>query len=168
MKTFDTFIAIAYVLTNVVALVQVIGTYRWPTVTRLVFFVLFAMAAVVNIRTALDTPWVYQSYAYYALPVYSWFILGPFDAITQPMVISIAIGQIGIATSMLLLGRWFRLGCVGGLVFCVSIAPLGLGSAFPATLLMALAFYRLFKHENQQPRPIGPVAPKRNVASAVE
>jgi hypothetical protein len=56
MKTLDSLLAIAYVLTNVVALLQVIGTYRWPTVTRLVFFVIFAMAAAVNTRTVLDTP----------------------------------------------------------------------------------------------------------------
>lgn len=167
MKTLDSLLAIAYVLTNVVSLLQVIGTYRWPTITRLVFFVLFAMAAAVNVRTVLDTPWVYQSYAYYAIPVYSWFIQGPFDHITQPMVLSIAVGQVGIAIAMLLTGRWFGIGCVGGIVFCVSIAPLGLGSAFPATLLMALAFYRLYKHENQQPQPIGPVTSKRRVASTV-
>lgn len=168
MKTLDSLLAIAYVLTNVVALLQVIGTYRWPTITRLVFFVLFAMAAAVNIRTVIDTPWVYQSYAYYAIPVYSWFILGPFDAITQPMVLSIAAGQVGIAIAMLLTGRWFQIGCLGGMIFCVSIAPLGLGSAFPATILMALAFYRLYKNENQQPQLIGPVDRKRKMASMVE
>jgi hypothetical protein len=83
------------------------------------------------------------------------------------MVLSIAVGQVAIAIAMLLTDRWFRIGCLGGIIFCVSIAPLGLGSAFPATLLMALAFYRLYKHENQQPQPIGPVVNKRNVASTV-
>ncbi|MBC8151715.1 MAG: hypothetical protein H7Z72_02275 [Bacteroidetes bacterium] len=42
-------------------------------------------------------------------------------------------------------GFWFREGCVFG----IAVAPLGLGSAFPARLLMALTFYRLHKHEGR-------------------
>lgn len=149
MKTLDTFIAIAYVVTNVFALVQVIGSYRWPTVTRVVFFLIFAIAAIVNTRTVLDTPWTYQSYADYAIPLYSRFILGPFDTIIRPVVLSIVVGQVFIAVSMFMKGFWFREGCFFGMIFCVAIAPLGLGSAFPATLLMAVAFYRLYKHEGR-------------------
>ncbi|GAB4006270.1 hypothetical protein GCM10028808_07900 [Spirosoma migulaei] len=150
METLDSFITIAYVVTNVVSVGQAVASYRWPTVARIVFGLLFASAAFVNTRTVLDTPWVYQSYADYAIPLYSRFILGPFETIVQPMVLSIAIGQALIAGSMAMKGRWFRGGCLGGIVFCLAIAPLGLGSAFPATLLMAVAFYRLYSHGNNQ------------------
>ncbi|MBC3787993.1 hypothetical protein [Spirosoma utsteinense] len=165
MKTLDYVVAAAYVATNGLAIVQVIGAHRWPVITRLLFFLIFAMAAVVNTRTVLDTPWVYQSYAYYALPLYSWFILGPFDAITQPMVLTIAVGQALISIAMFTSGRWFRVGCFGGILFCLVIAPLGLGAAFPATLLLALAFYRLSKHEDRQ--PVGKALDKRRVSSTV-
>ncbi|MVM39384.1 hypothetical protein GO730_20410 [Spirosoma sp. HMF3257] len=97
METLDSFISIAYVVTNVVSVGQVVASYRLPTVARIVFMLLFAIAAFVNTRTVLDTPWVYQSYADYAIPLYSRFILGPFDKIIQPMVLSIAVGQILIA-----------------------------------------------------------------------
>ncbi len=157
IKTLDTIILIAYVLSNVLAMVQLAGSYRWPTATRIVFLLIFGSAAVINIRTVLNTPWVYGGYADYAIPPYSWFILGPFDSITQPMVLCIAAGQTLIAGSMLLTGRWFRRGCLGGMVFCVAIAPLGLGAAFPATLLLALAFYQLYKPNRRQP-----VTPVRN------
>lgn len=150
METLDSFITIAYIVTNVVSVGQVVASYRWPTVARIVFGLLFASAAFVNTKTVLDTPWVYQSYADYAIPLYSRFILGPFDTIIQPMVLTIAIGQVFIAGSMGMKGRWFRFGCLGGIIFCLAIAPLGLGSAFPATLLLALAFYRLYTHENNQ------------------
>lgn len=165
MKTLDYVVAAAYVVTNILAIVQVIGAHRWPVVTRLLFFLIFAMAAVVNTRTVLDTPWVYQSYAYYAIPLYNWFILGPFDAVTQPMVLTVALGQALIAVSMFTKGRWFRVGCFGGILFCLAIAPLGLGAAFPATLLMALAFYRL--SQQKDPQPVGAVAHKRRVSSTV-
>lgn len=150
MKTLDTLLIIAYVVVNGFSIVQVIGSYRWPNITRFMFLLIFATAAIVNARTVLSTPWVYQSYADYALPLYSRFILGPFDTIIQPMVLSIAVGQAFIAVSMFMKGFWFREGCLFGMIFCVAIAPLGLGAAFPATLLMALSLYRLYTHEDRQ------------------
>jgi hypothetical protein len=56
METLDFLLLVAYVVTNVVALTQAIGSYRWPTLTRLIFFLIFSTAAVVNTRTVLDTP----------------------------------------------------------------------------------------------------------------
>ena len=150
MKVLDYFVTAALLVVNVFALVQLIGSYRWPTITRLIFCLLFGIVAVVNAKTVLTTPWVYQSYSDYAIPLYNRFILGPFDAITQPMVLSIAVGQACIAVSMCMKRRWFQAGCLGGIVFCLAIAPLGLGAAFPATVLMALAFYRLYKHEDRE------------------
>lgn len=137
----------AYAISNLLALVMLLGSRWFPTGARLLYCVLFAWAGQYNFRTALDAPWVYYDYADYTfLPVYRWFILGPFTDITMPMILAIAVGQIGIAVTMLLKGSLFRWGCLGGLVFCVAIAPLGLGSAFPATLLMAAGFYRLYRH----------------------
>lgn len=66
------------------------------------------------------------------------------------MVLGIAAGQVFIAVSMFMKRRWFRAGCVGGMVFCLAITPLGLGAAFPATLLLAIAFYRLYRHEARE------------------
>lgn len=149
MEMLDTFLTIAYVVTNVFAVAQLIGSYRWPTITRVFFFLLFGFAAFINIRNALETPWVYQGFEEYAIPLYRRFILGLFDTYTTPIVISIAIGQVLIAFSMFLKGDWFRMGCLGGLVFCLAIAPLGLGSAFPSTLLMAMAFYQLYRRESK-------------------
>jgi len=50
-----------------------------------------------------------------------------------------------IFIGMLTKNGWFRLACLGGIIFGIAIAPLGIGSAFPATLLMAWAFYILFR-----------------------
>ncbi|GAB3786972.1 hypothetical protein GCM10028818_51120 [Spirosoma horti] len=151
METLDTILTIAYVVVNIFAVMQLIGTYRWPATTRVLFFLLFSVAAFVNIRNALETPWVYQSYADYAIPTYRRFILGLFDSFTTPIVFSIGLGQLLIAASMFMQGDWFRMGCLGGLVFCVAIAPLGFGSAFPSPLLFALAFYKLYQQQNPKP-----------------
>jgi hypothetical protein len=40
-------------------------------------------------------------------------------------------------------GKLFLLGIIGGIVFLVAIAPLGIGSAFPSTLLMAFCLVLL-------------------------
>ncbi len=150
MKKLDTLIAIAYVIVNAFSIIQLIGSYRWPAITRIVFFFIFGIAAFVNIQAVIDMPWVYQSYADYAIPFYSWFILGPFEPIITPMVLAIATGQALIAMSMFMQRRWFRLGCLGGIIFCLAIAPLGLGAAFPSTLLLAFALYRLYTLENKE------------------
>ena len=151
MKTLNTLIISTYVVVNIIALIQVIGSYRWPRVTRVVFFFIFAVAAVVNTGTVLDSPWVYQSYEEYAIPLYGRFILGPFDTIIQPMVLSIVAGQVFIAASMFMKRHWFRAGCIGGILFCLSMAPLGMGAGFPCTILLAIAFYQLFRLEGRKP-----------------
>ena len=151
METLDTLLTIAYVVVNIFSITQLIGTYRWPATTRVLFFLLFSLAAFINIRNALETPWVYQSYADYAIPLYRRLILGLFDSFTTPIVLSIGVSQILIAFSMFMKGDWFRMGCLGGLVFCLAIAPLGFGSAFPSSLLFALAFYRLYQQQNPKP-----------------
>ncbi|HEY1114627.1 MAG TPA: hypothetical protein VGE66_13740, partial [Chitinophagaceae bacterium] len=51
----------------------------------------------------------------------------------------IATCQAFIAVSMLLKGWIFKAGAAGAILFLVGIAPLGVGAAFPATLIMALA-----------------------------
>ncbi|WP_461054413.1 hypothetical protein [Spirosoma arcticum] len=113
------------------------------------FSLVLAVAAIVNTRALLDTPWSYQTYADYAILLYSRFILGPFDTIIQPLVLSIVVEQVFIAVSMFAKEFWFGEGCFFGFIFCVVIAPPGLGAAFPATLLMGGAFYQLYKHENR-------------------
>ena len=59
----------------------------------------------------------------------------------------IAVCQILIAISLFSGGRSAKLGALGAMVFLVGIAPLGLGSAFPASLLMAVGCYYLFREK---------------------
>ncbi|UFH57107.1 hypothetical protein [Spirosoma sp. KNUC1025] len=153
METLDNLITLAYVGINAFSVVQLIGSYRWPAIARVIFFLIFILAAIINTRNGFETPWVYQSYADYAVPLYRRFILGAFEPLTTPLVISIAAAQACIAVSMFMKGAWFRAGCLAGIIFCIAIAPLELGSAFPATLLLAMAFYQLFRLESRHTHP---------------
>jgi hypothetical protein len=150
MELLKTPVVAAYLVINILAVGLSIGSYRWPTLTRFLFFLIFSIAAYSNARTVLNTPWVYQDYAAYAIPLYKRFILGFFSGITTPMILCITVGQAFIAVSMFLKRDGFRIGCLGGIVFCLAIAPLGLGSAFPATVLLAIALYRLYRHEDRE------------------
>ena len=48
---------------------------------------------------------------------------------------------------MLMKGFVFKAGAVGAIIFLVAIAPLGVGSAFPCTVIMAIALYILIKKQ---------------------
>ncbi len=136
---------IAYSLSNLVALLLLWASWKKPSVARALFMLLFAWAAWFNTTTVLATPAIYTGYAQYAIVGwYRQFILGFFAQHTAPLVLAIAAGQAGIALGMLANGRLFRVGAVGGIVFLLCIAPLGAGSAFPCTLLMAAGMWRLY------------------------
>ena len=140
---------IAYIISNVVAILLLWASLKNARLSRLLFFLLFAWASWINMRTALTQPEVYLEYA--DLTFSSWyraFILGPFKAHTALMVGSIAVCQGLIALTMLMKGLVFRIGAVGAMVFLISIAPLGVGSAFPCTLVMAVGLLFLLRRKN--------------------
>lgn len=138
---------VAFALSNALAVGLLMASIRRPVLARFLFSLLFAGAGVYNASTALTSPWVYADFADYAvLDVYRWFILGPFERVAQPIILFVAAGQAFIALAMGLTGRLFRWGCIAGLLFCVGISPLGLGSAFPMPLLLAAGFHRLYHH----------------------
>ena len=142
---------IAYSLSNLVALLLFWACWKKPAWGRALFFLLFAWAAWFNATTALSSPAVYTGYAQFVfLDWYRQFINGYFAQHTTPIVQAIAAGQAGIALGMLAKGGLFRLGAIGGIIFLLSIAPLGVVSAFPCTLLMAAAMWLLYKEGSAQ------------------
>ncbi|NIJ52557.1 hypothetical protein [Dyadobacter arcticus] len=138
----------AYIASNLVAITLIWSSSKYPRYTKAAFFAIFIAAASVNTYIALDSPWAYQDYADTAVPLYKQFILGAFEAIITPMVLIIAFAQMMIAVSMLLKGKPLIAGCWAGMIFGISIAPLGFYAAFPSTILMAVALFRLQRNEN--------------------
>lgn len=123
-----------------VGLAIFIAAIRSAKAGRVLLSAAFIGAAGTNLRIALTTPSDYLNFAHFAvLDVYRWFILGYFAQHTAAIIGAIAIGQ-ALVVFLLAMNGWpRRLGYVGAIVFLLAIVPLGVGSGFPATILMALA-----------------------------
>ncbi len=113
---------------------------------RIFLAAFFLWASYFNSTSALRSPEIYLDYARLdALPVYSDFIDGFFSRHITPFVFTIAVGQFLIFLGLILNRTWTKLACAGGIIFGLAIAPLGVGSAFPATVSMSIAFFILFR-----------------------
>ncbi|HEX2787384.1 MAG TPA: hypothetical protein VHP32_05710 [Ignavibacteria bacterium] len=132
------------IISNIVALIMLLCSWKKPKIARVMFFLLFIWAGWVNAITALNTPQVYLEYSKFAFfPIYSYIIEGFFGDNITAIVFSIAMCQLMIGVSMLLKGRIFVTGAIGGMIFLICISPLGFGSGFPSTLIMAWGLYLL-------------------------
>lgn len=123
-----------------VALGLLLAVLAWkkPVWARVSFVALFGLAAVFNLRTALVDPSAYLSFATLTDSThYRALILGPFARHVTAWVCAIALGQALIALGLLLRGRLAQVAAIGAIVFLCAIAPLGVGSAMPSSLLMA-------------------------------
>lgn len=137
---------IPYIISNIVFLLSIVAAIRKPIWTRIFFAGFFLWAALFNFTTAIRSPGIYLTYAdLNALPVYSKFINGFFSEHITEIVCSIAAAQFLIALGLILNKAWVKLACIGGIIFGLAIAPLGVGSGFPSTVSMAIAFFILLK-----------------------
>lgn len=142
---------ILLIVSNAVALLVWLFAVKWPRAGRLCFFILFAWAAWTNWTASRQTPQLYLDYADLAWSTwYSRFINGWFGQHIQLVVGLIAVCQALIAASMLLKGWIFRAGAAGAILFLLAIIPLGTGSGFPCTAILAIAMGLLLKkHDNR-------------------
>lgn len=141
---------ISYILTNGIAVIFVFLSWRNPKVGRVLFFILFLLAVCLNVYTASQNAGMYQYFAELAWSdIYGQFITGWFKNNASWFVIAIAICQLFIAISMWLKGSLLKLGALGAIFFFISIAPLGFGSAFPASLIMAFAMFFILKNAEE-------------------
>ena len=137
------------IISNIVAVLQFIAAIKWPRIARLSFFVLFVWAGWTNWTTSRETPQFYLEYADFAL--FQWYtdlINGWFADYIQTAVGLIAICQFLIAISMILKGWIYKTGSIGAMIFLIAILPLGVGSGFPCTGIMAVAIFILIKKHN--------------------
>jgi hypothetical protein len=130
-----------YLVANALALAVLTLTFWRRDTGRWAGVALFACAALANTWTAAVRPGAYLDYA--ALTpsaIYRDFILGWFSGHVQAVVLSIALGQVVIA--VLLASHHAtqrRIGVAGALTFLLAIAPLGVGSGFPFSLVFGAA-----------------------------
>lgn len=135
---------VPYVIANIYSFLCVVFSVRFPMLCRVMLAILFAGAAVVNADTAIRNPDQYLFYGQHAmLKLYQDFIYDFFAADIPSFILMIAFCQLLIFVGLLLTNGWVKVACWGGAIFGIAIAPLGLGSAFPATVIMSIAFVML-------------------------
>src|SRR5688572_16356559 len=134
------------IISNIAGMIILFCCWKYPRTGRLLMFLLFMWAGITNWYTSSNSPLVYLDYAKYTvLPLYRDFIEGWFSRHILLMVRVIAIGQLLIGISMFLKGIFFKAGAIGGMIFFVSILPLGVGAGFPFPILGIAAFYFLYR-----------------------
>jgi hypothetical protein len=140
---------IPYIISNIVFLLSIVAALKRPMWTRIFFAGFFLWAAYFNSTTSIQSPEIYLNYSTLnALPTYRKFINGFFSEHITVIVFTIAVGQFLIALGLILNKNWVKLACIGGIIFGLAIAPLGVGSGFPSTVCMAIAFFILFKKQD--------------------
>ncbi len=135
-----------YLGSNIISAALVGAAVKWPRVTRVLFVTIFLVAGMFNAYTAITEPEAYLMYADMAiLNVYRNFVTGFFSSHTEIIVLAIALGQLGIAALLCGDNRFLKIGVGGGVMFFVAIIPLGVGSAFPASLLLAISIVLMWR-----------------------
>lgn len=129
-----------YTVSNVIALLILMASLYRPNVARWVIAVVFAYASVYNTWLGLTKPQEYQGFADLAwLETYRTFITGYFRVHAGVLLPLIGFGQSVIAVTMAIGRRVLWIGVLGTCIFLLAIAPLGVGSAFPFSLVVSAA-----------------------------
>ena len=129
-----------YLTSNAIALALVLIAWFWPRVARYSFALIFLAASIANSLVVLKDPAGYLEYGQLTFSaLYRTFIDGFFSRHTIPIVLSIATGQLCISLLLAFGRRLWLLGAFGAMVFLLAISPLGVGSAFPCTIVAAIA-----------------------------
>ncbi|MEV4884002.1 hypothetical protein MRBLMN1_002513 [Chitinophaga ginsengisegetis] len=145
-----------YLIANVISLVVLIAAIFWPLIARFLLALIFIGAAFFNAVMAIREPELFMVYgAMTVSPVYEQFIYGAFRDNITAIVVSISICQLAAGVFIAARGALMKLGLLAATTFLIAIAPLGAGSAFPSTLLLAAAaIVLLFKERYLSAHPL--------------
>ena len=148
--------SLTYLVANMVSLVVLIAAISRPVTARAMLSLIFIGAGLFNAVMGIREPALFMAYgAMTPLRVYEQFIYGAFRNNVTAIVLSISICQL-IAGIFIAAGRSLMIaGLTAAITFLVAIAPLGAGSAFPSTLLLATAaMILLFKERSLSAYPL--------------
>lgn len=139
---------VLYIISNVISLLILIASWKYYRISRVMFFIVFAWASWTNWNEAIVGPQFYLDYAGLTFSgLYRRFILGWFSSHITLAVGFIATCQALIAIAMLFKGWIFKTGAIGAIIFLLAIAPLGVGSAFPCTIILAAGMWLLLREK---------------------
>lgn len=140
---------IPYIITHCLTFLLIFICYKWPKTGKAAWGIIFVAAGIFNLYTVNSNPQAYIDYSQYAVGPYQKFISGIFSSYTSVFVSLIALGQILVGIFLLSKKRFFLWGIVGGIIFFIAISPLGIGSAFPSTLFMAISLIILYLRQKK-------------------
>ncbi len=141
---------IPWLLTNVISLILIGICAKWPRLGSFIWGIIFFLAGVYNGLMTIQQPEAYQIYGETAVPYYKGFIHGSFAENTALFILIIALSQIMISVGLFIKDKLYKIALIGGIVFLIAITPLGIGSAFPATLLMAVSLILLYRNYSKK------------------
>ena len=136
----------ASIVSNMVAVILLLLSWKRKNIARISFSLLFIWAAVINWKTAQYSPTDYLDYSRYAIPLYKHIIQGAFAKQITGYVNCIAGGQLLIGLGLLSKDIIVKTACIGGIVFLIAIAPLGMGAAFPFSITASIGLWLLNRH----------------------
>jgi hypothetical protein len=142
----ETDYTVVYIITNVIAILTAVIAMLWPNVGRVFLSGIFIGAAAFNAFTASGNPGLYLQFGELTTSgFYRSIILGPFSEHIQAYIFIIAGCQVLIGAFLLYKGKLLKMAMVGAIIFLLAIAPLGIGSAFPSSLILATALVILLR-----------------------
>ncbi len=133
-----------YLVTHTITISLIVICLKRPRIGKIAWGVIFLLAGVFNLIYGNLRPEAYVGYGENAVGLYKNFIFGAFRSHTELFISLIALGQILVGVLLFMRGKLFLLGILGGILFLAAISPLGVGSAFPSTVLMALCLLILY------------------------
>jgi hypothetical protein len=140
-------LAKGYLFTAVGSAALLLAAHRRPRLGRVLFALLFGVAAIFNAATAIRTPEVYvEGFAPHAIRPMREFIERVVALAPDAFVLAVAAGQLLVALALAFgRGLTFALGVAGAAAFLVGISWLGVGSAFPLNLVLAAGVLLLLR-----------------------
>ncbi len=135
-----------WIITIFASIVMVFVAWKWTNAGTVIYALLFTVAGIVNFYFALHKPQVYLEYANLnPVLLYKNIIEGFFTQHTKLIVSLIAVFQLAIDFGLATQNGLKKYAAAGAILFLIAIAPLGGGSAFPSTLIMAAGAWILLR-----------------------
>ncbi|WP_440135218.1 hypothetical protein [Chitinophaga sancti] len=132
----------AYVISNVGAIIILLLSIWYKKVGTILVALLFLAAALINAWQAIYEPDRYNIYELVAaLPVYEYFIRDVFLIHIKLYILILMVFQLLVGLSILYNKKWSIV--VAG-IYLLALAPLGAGSSFPCSVILAAACMVLF------------------------
>jgi hypothetical protein len=129
-----------YLITNFISILLIIICAKWYRIGKYIFGLIFLISGFVNIYILIKHPESYFELGKTSiLYFYRDFINVEFRDSEVIYVLFFSILHLFISFVLFSEGFFLRHGIKLGITFLIIIAPFGVGSAFPATLLMAIA-----------------------------